>query len=190
MEKILSREKRVFVGIRIPDSVKREIYDLTSKLLGREEKIRIIPYTNIHLTMKFLGNTSVQKISKIEKAIKNTTDSFKKFDYEIIGEIGAFPDLRNARIAFIKIGNGADAFLRVYESLEDNLGKIKIRKEKRKFSPHLTIARMKDRKNLENLFKEKTGDSYKLKCTGIALFESKLRSTGAEYTILEEFSLK
>ncbi len=190
MEKILNEEKRIFIGISIADSVKEEIYDFTSKLLGGEERIRIIPSANIHLTMKFLGNTGIQKIPEIEKAIRNTAEGIKKFNYGITGEVGAFPDPGNARIVFLKIGNGTEAFLRIYDRLEEDLGRIKIRKEKRKFSPHLTIARIRDRKNLENLFKEKRGDPYKLKCQCITLFESKLRPMGAEYTILEEFSLK
>lgn len=190
MQKILNKEKRIFIGIGITDNIKKEIFDFTLKLLEGEEKIRIIPSPNIHLTMKFLGNTRIQKIDKIKKAIRNTADSFKQFEYEITGEVGAFPNPRNARIVFLKIGNGADVFLRIYELFEDNLSKIKIRKEKRKFSPHLTIARVKGSKDLESLFKEIKGDLYDLKCPGITLFESKLKSTGAEYTILEEFSLK
>ncbi len=190
MQNISNSEKRIFIGIGITESIRRKIYDLAVKLLGNEENTRIIPSSNIHLTMKFLGNTKIQKIHKIEKAIKNSADNFNKFEFEITREIGAFPSLGNARVVFLKIGSGADVFIQIYDSLKDNLSRIKIRKEKRNFSPHLTIARIKDRRNLDGLLEGKTGGPYKLKCPSITLFESKLKPAGAEHTILGEFSLK
>ena len=140
--------------------------------------------------MKFIGNTKIQNIDKIKKAIRSSAERINKFEFEITGEIGGFPGLRDARIVFLKIGTGGESFIQVYKSLEDDLSRIKIRKEKRRFSPHITIARIKRKKGLDSLFKEKAGDPYRSNCRSIILFESKLRSIGAEYTMLEEFSLK
>jgi 2'-5' RNA ligase len=75
--------------------------------------------------------------------------------------------------------------------LEDNLSRIKIRKEKRNFSPHITIARIKDKKNIEKLINNhKMNPTNLLDCPGITLFESRLKPHGAEYIILGSYSLK
>lgn len=190
MQEILNESKRIFIGIGINSEIRKGIYGFTTKLFGNEENIKIVPPQNIHITMKFLGDTRVQKIGIIKKAIIDLADSINEFEFEVTGEIGGFPALRDAKIVFLKIGRGAGSFLEIYEKLEDGLSSINIRKEKRRFSPHITIARIKGRKGQGSLLEREKGNLYSSKCRCITLFESKLRQTGAEYTILEEFSLK
>ena len=91
----------------------------------------------------------------------------------------------------MEIGSGGEEISGIYKQLEDNLERIKIRKEKREFSPHITIARLKDKKNIENLIKEyKMNKIEELDCSNITLFESQLKPHGAEYSIIGEFGLK
>lgn len=190
MQEILNESKRIFIGIGINSEIRKGIYGFTTKLFGNEENIKIVPPQNIHLTMKFLGDTRVQKMGIIKKVIIDLADSINEFEFEVTGEIGGFPALKDAKIIFLKIGRGAGSFLEIYEKLEDGLSSINIRKEKRRFSPHITIARIKGRKGQGSLLEREKGNLYSSKCRCITLFESKLRQTGAEYTILEEFSLK
>jgi len=183
--------KRLFVAIDIPEHIKKYLYETTDSLFSKDKEIRKIPYSNVHITLKFLGNVNLNKIEKIKNATKETANNFCCFDYKIVSDLGAFPSFRSARIIFAEIKNGSDKIIEIYDKLEDNFSKIKIRKEKRKFIPHITIARIKRSKNIENLVENiKLDLADTIKCCKLALFESRLKPSGAEYIIIEEFSLK
>lgn len=184
-------ERRLFIAIDIPEFIKDNIYNFTVALLKEERQIKVVSAPNIHITLKFLGNINTGKINKIEKAIKETADTFRRFKYEINGKINAFPSPNNARVVFLEIGNGGRQISEIYNELENNLSMVKIRKEKRKFFPHITIARIKNKKNIEQLVNNYEMDSVDwLDCLEITLFESRLKPKGAEYAILNKFSLK
>ena len=183
--------KRLFIAVDIPEFIKDDIYNFAGALLKEEKQIKLVPAPNIHITLKFLGNINTGKINKIEKSIKKTADAFRRFKYEINGKINAFPNLNNARVVFLEIGNGGREISEIYNELENNLSRVKIRKDKRKFFPHITIARIKNKKNIEQLVNNHGMDSVDwLNCSKITLFESWLKPQGAEYTILGKFSLK
>lgn len=184
-------EKRLFIAIDIPDFMKDDIYDFTAALLGEGRHIKLVSAPNIHITLKFLGNTNIDKVEKIKKAIETTADRFGRFKYEISGKINAFPSLANARIVFLEIGSGGERISEIYDELENNLSRIKIRKEKRDFSPHITIARIRNKNNMEQFIdRHKMSPASLLECSDITLFESQLKPHGAEYIILGKFSLK
>lgn len=183
--------KRLFIAVDIPEFIKDDIYNFAGFLLKEEKRIKLVPATNIHINLKFLGNINTGKINKIEKSIKETAGAFRRFKYEINGKVNAFPGLDNARVVFLEIGNGGGQISEIYNELENNLSKVKIRKDKRKFFPHITIARIKNKKNIEQLVNNHGMDSVGwLNCSKITLFESRLKPQGAEYTILSKFSLK
>ena len=184
-------EKRLFIAIDIPELIKDNIYNFAKTLLAEDRQIKVVHTRNIHITLKFLGNMNIGEIEKIKKAIKETADTFDKFKYEVNGIINAFPNPCNARVVFLEIGSGGKEISEIYNRLEDNLSRIKIRKEKRNFSPHITIARIKDKKNIEKLINNnKMNPTSLLDCPGITLFESRLKPHGAEYIILGSYSLK
>ena len=73
---------RLFIALPLPDDVEQFLSNVILDLKQKRGRVKWVASKNIHLTMKFLGNTRIQKISKIEKAIRTTADGFKKFEYE------------------------------------------------------------------------------------------------------------
>lgn len=184
-------KKRLFVAVDIPEVVKDNIHNLATETLPEDRYIRIVPAPNIHITLKFLGGININKTGKIEEAIRITADLFEKFKYEISGRINAFPDTGNARVVILEVDKGGEQICKIYNELENNLSKIKIEREKRKFSPHITIARLKNRKNIKELIAgQKKFLNITLNCIEITLFESQLKPDGAEYIIINKFNLK
>ena len=184
-------DKRLFIAIDIPENTKKSIYSFTSDLFGNDSGIKIVPASNVHVTLKFLGNINTGKIGKIESAVKISADSLKSFRYRITGRVNAFPNLRSARVIYLEIGDGRLQISKIYNILENNLSKIKIRKEGRKFTPHITIGRIRGKKDIE---KPVSGQlecpADWMDCLDITLFESKLKPYGAEYSIISKFNLK
>jgi 2'-5' RNA ligase len=128
---------------------------------------------------------------KIESAVKKTADSLKSFRYRITGRVNAFPNLRSARVIYLEIGDGGLQISKIYNILENNLSKIKIRKEGRKFTPHITIGRIRGKKDIEKpVSSQLKCPADWMDCLDITLFESKLKPYGAEYSIISKFNLK
>lgn len=184
-------KKRLFIAIDIPEAIRDNIHNLATDMLVRGGYVRVVPASNIHITLKFLGDVNINKRDRIEEAIKITADSFERFKYEISGAVSAFPDPGNARVVFLEVDKGGEQICKIYNELEDNLARIKIEREKRKFSPHITVARLKNREDIKELIINQ-GEKINavLDCKEITLFESRLRPEGAEYIVLNKFGLK
>jgi len=183
--------KRLFIALIIPEGIRKSLFKSISGLYAGDREIRQVPVDNIHLTLKFLGDTGCDRIEKIAHAVKQTSEKFEKFYYFISEKPGAFPSLKSAGVMFAQVDDGSKKIESIFTELENMLCKIKIRKEPRKFVSHITLARIRNRKDLtisagKLMFEVKNP----VLCSKIALFESVLKPSGAEYMTLNEFELK
>ena len=186
-----SEKKRLFIAVELPEDVRSRLFKITSSLKREDLEIRPVPSKNIHLTLKFLGDVNIERIHKISRALEITSSSKKPFSYILDSRLDAFPNIHNARVVFVPVGSGSGQIEEFYESLEDNLSKIKIRKESRKFISHITVARVKVKKDIAHLLKRLRPATYgECDFKKITLFESILKPSGAEYIILDEYELK
>ncbi len=184
-------QKRLFIALDTAEGVRRHLYEIAVKLNKEENDIRKISFSNIHITLKFLGSVNINKIDKIISAVKKTADNFEHFYYRLADRLDAFPGLLNAKVIFVPLKEGNENVIKVYNDLENNLSKIKIRKEKRNFIPHITIARIKNRINIEKIVNGlRVCKPGRINCNRIVLFESILKPTGAEYNIVKGCQLK
>lgn len=187
----INNVKRLFIAIDLPLNVKSYLHEQAKKYFGSEKAVRIIPAENIHLTLKFLGDTNTSKIQKVSMALKETAGNFNGFDFELSSKFEAFPSVYSPRILFGGAGPGSDKIKQLFHVLENNLAKIRIKKEERGFVSHITVARVRGKVDLSAIY-EIAELSYPgaLHCDRLTLFESKLNPAGALYTIIEEFALK
>jgi len=184
-------QKRLFIAIGLPLKIRQYFYNIIISMSNKNHEIRAIIPDNIHLTLKFLGNTNISKISKIARAMSSVSASFPKFSFDTGDRIEAFPGLKSARIIFIPVEEGSEKIIQFYDKLEDSLSKIKIRKEPRRFIPHLTVARIRNMIDLrEEINNINIASQNNIECNQLTLFESVLKRSGSEYKILEEFKLK
>jgi RNA 2',3'-cyclic 3'-phosphodiesterase len=184
-------QKRLFIAIEIPQNLRQYFHSVVATMSNKNHEIRAIVQDNIHLTLKFLGSTNISRISKIANSISSVSADTQKFSFNTGGRIEAFPGLKSARIIFVPVEEGSEKIMQFYDKLEDSLSKIKIRKEPRKFIPHLTVARIRNMIDLrEEINNTSIMPQKNIECTHITLFESILKKSGAEYKVLEEFKLK
>jgi 2'-5' RNA ligase len=143
------------------------------------------------MTLKFLGDTRVLKLEKIKKAVREAAGRVGAFNLEITGVVGAFPGTARARVAFIETGQGSSDVSVIYQKLEESLCRIKIRKDKRVFSPHITVARFRDMADIsEKAFACRMTPPAVMECREIILYESILKPGGPEYVNMGSFGLK
>lgn len=173
--------KRMFISIKLPEEVKKEIQRIQEQL--PEFKGKKTEVENLHLTLKFLGEIEDEKIEEVKERLRGI--KFRKFRSEI-KNVGVFsPKL--IKIVWIYL-SGCARFQKVVDAVLKGL----FGKEKR-FMSHITIARVKDvedkKKFLEELGKLKVGE-LKFEIDKFYLMESVLREEGPEYKVVENFFLK
>ena len=178
---------RLFTGIDLPVDVIRSLSRLVEELRPRA-KIRWSPPENLHITTKFIGEWPRERLEELTAAMRGLPPR-APLAISVRG-LGWFPNPHSPRVfwAAVKSGPGLAALAR---ETEDALAQLGVAKEPRGFSPHLTLARIKEPVPLAGVrqaiaalasddFGEFTADRY-------FLYHSDRGPAGSVYTKLAEF---
>lgn len=133
---------RLFIGIKILDEIKKEIEkSVISEIRKKIREARIVPGENLHLTLKFIGETSEDNIHVIGKIISLSARKFLPIKAVVKGT-GVFPDEKNVRVFWVGMDSGGQ-LKKLNEALEEELDRTGISKKEGRFKEHITIARFK-----------------------------------------------
>lgn len=182
---------RIFTAIDIGKDLRDSIYSYSLKTFSGNSSIRVIPAENLHITLKFIGKTEEEKIEDIKDVIAGTLTGIGQFDLYVENELGAFPRLNRARVAFIGIDSGSSRIKEIFDRLEPGLEEIGIAREDRDFHPHITVARIKNPLDLTGITRN-SGFIWTepVWIRSVALYKSILGRQGAKYINIGNFSLK
>ncbi|MCX7778807.1 MAG: RNA 2',3'-cyclic phosphodiesterase [Patescibacteria group bacterium] len=183
---------RSFIAINLPENLKKEIGFLLERLKKENKRIPVKWVSNegLHITLHFLGsqeeNTLQMVGEKIEKKIKELHLN-QKAPKLIATEINAFPNLSWPRVLFIGYREDGEKHLikKLQKGLSKELEKLGIEIDKREWTPHLTLARLKTPAKLK-MINDKLQD-FNFEVRSIDLMKSELTPLGAKYTILKKF---
>jgi 2'-5' RNA ligase len=182
--------KRLFIAIKIkPDQHFLDVYQTLRNDLSHE-KIKWVPEENLHLTLRFLGETNENKIDRITKAI--TEASIKRqFEFSV-KDTGIFGSSYRPKVIWFGITPKED-LQKLAGLINQSLSRIGYTNDRQNFVPHLTAGRIKelsDKTLFQNIIsKYKTQFLQKVNVNEIILFESVLLKQGATYRTLETFKL-
>ncbi len=163
---------RSFIAVEIPADIQRTISQSTSFMRNSFQKplIRWVQPDNIHLTLKFLGDVSPEKLESIAAALKDEIKSCERFSMTVKG-LGAFPNSNHPRIIWIGL-NAPPALTELQRIVEHIASLMGYSPEERPFSPHLTIGRIGQAATQAGLAAIKTAlDSRPIGDLGIVLVE-------------------
>jgi len=179
---------RLFVAIDIPEEVRSAIGALASKLQIACRKARWTRIEGLHVTLKFIGETSAEKTEMIKAALA-AIPARTPFSMNFRG-LGFFPNERRPRVLWAGIEANSD-LSSLAAAVETALEPLGIPHEERPFSPHLTLARFDTPRGLHALHAaiEKAGTVEFGSTTAkeFHLYQSVLKRGGAEYTRLATF---
>ncbi len=187
-----SDTKRLFLAIKInPEpSLLQLISHFRNSLAG--DKINWARPENIHLTLKFLGETPVYRISDIEKIIVETASQNNSFTTELKG-IGAFGSRYQPRVVWAGFSE-PESMINLGESCLNTFHKYRFYRDRQNFIPHLTLGRIhevRDKKRFWDLVEaEKETIFQQVKVKKLILFESILLKTGPVYNEIHFVKLR
>lgn len=176
---------RLFIAIEVPEDVKEYLSAAQEKVNNdAANKIRCVNKNQIHLTLKFLGETQPDKVEDISAALRK----IKIAPFSVhLDSIGVFPDEGYIRVVWVGL-KPEEIVLELQKSIDENLKKM-FKKEK-DFKAHITLARVKyiDNKEefIEKLKKIKL-ENKKIEVNNFKLVKSTLTPQGSVYEDLQVF---
>src|SRR5258706_2065856 len=188
---------RVFIAIELSTVTQDTIQKQTAHLrqaLG-DDLVRWVPTHNLHLTLKFLGDVATAHIDFLKQMLLHEVDPFTEFDIQL-GGLGVFPTSKWPRVLWL--GLHAPAVLAsLQHNIESATARLGYKKEEHAFSPHLTIARVKQGAPSADLQKispalesVQLGNIATARVDSVHLFKSDLKPAGSVYIKLFSAKLK
>jgi 2'-5' RNA ligase len=175
---------RLFIAIAIPEAIKREIAGLGRSI----PQARPVPIEQMHLTVKFIGEVEGSRLLDIQSVLAEI--SRPQFSLCLHG-VGTFPPRGTPRVLWAGV-QPLDSLLALHRAIEGKLAEIAIPREKQKYSPHLTLARLNN-SPLKHLQHFLAGNAFlrtpEFPVTAFNLHKSQLTSGGAKHRLIESYPL-
>lgn len=177
---------RLFVAIAIPDEIRAAYSAFIKELRAIAPQAKWVRAENLHVTLKFLGETPLAKLDPLQTALA-VVRSPQPVQLTFRG-LGFFPNEKRPRVFWA--GTEATANLKTLAAAVDQAAhRLDFPLEERPFAPHLTLARFNppgiDAKLLEAVRAKGEKNFGALTAAEFHLIESRLKPGGAEYTTVQ-----
>ena len=188
---------RSFIAIELPEGLRRELGTLQARLKSHNPPfVKWADPGGIHLTLKFLGNIATGKITEITRAIEAAAAGIPPFYLQVKG-LGVFPGLKRVQVAWVGLNGQIDRLSQLYQGIEANLARLGFARESRPFTPHLTLARVRDRASavereaFGQIIASTSPDiDYAFEVDALSLMRSQLTREGAIYSPIHPITLR
>ena len=187
---------RLFVAVELPEEAQEALGELSQGLRGLGIRgLRTADPRGIHLTLKFLGDVPVVQVDPIIEALVPAV-GLSPFTLEMRG-VGCFPNLQRPRVLWVGVEGEVERLLALQSAVEEALRPLGFPAEGRPFSPHLTLARLREgvtpqerRRAGEALARISWREGITIPVNAVSLMRSTLLPEGAQHTRLHLESLQ
>jgi len=184
---------RTFIAISLSSSVLAGIEKTVRTLHTHFWDVRWVEPKNMHVTLKFLGDIPLNDLPPLIHTVTQCTCNTDSFDLTFRG-LGAFPNMESPKTIWIGIREGSKELSQLAESIDRGLWSLGFPKEARRFSPHLTIGRIKksvQESPLMSLLDEEQDNLFgSCSVSEVQIFSSELTRRGAIYDELAAIPLR
>ena len=142
----MARPLRTFVALELPSSLAYELHDRAEELAEHDPALAVPAPEHLHLTLAFLGDTWIEDVHRIAKALQRAAAGTPAIPVACPG-LGAFPDAARARVVHAPVVDlsEADVLAGLHERIGVELEELGFPRERRRWQPHVTLARLRGR---------------------------------------------
>lgn len=188
---------RSFIAIELSAELKRALTRLQEKLrAGSRARVKWVDPNSIHLTLKFLGNISAEITGEVTRAMEAAARGIRPFHLETKG-LGVFPSLKRVQVVWVGLTGDTDRLSQLQQRIDSSLVTLGFARESRPFTPHLTLARLRDQATpdeRQNLGQLVASTGFETECSlevdSVHLMRSQLTREGAIYSRISSITLK
>jgi RNA 2',3'-cyclic 3'-phosphodiesterase len=184
---------RLFIAIELPAEIRRRIKQHIDRLRAELPEVRAswVREQNLHLTLKFFGDTPIEKVERVSRALQTAATGMPQFELRIYDR-GSFPPRGSPSVLWIGIEDPSRNLNKLHEALENECERAGFARDARSFHPHLTIARLRGSqgaRNLAELHKSTDLPAFGVRVQDVCLIRSELSSAGSRYTVVARHEL-
>ena len=187
---------RLFVAVELTDEARSAIRDVIEGVVESGVKnLRPVRPETVHLTLKFLGDVPSSRIENLVEAIGAVALTDTPFALALSGA-GVFPSPARARVLWLGIGGDTTALSELQVGIEDAVASLGFARDRKPFSPHLTVARLDNRASrsdrslaAEALASLPHPDGVEIPVRSISIMRSILGRGGATHRRIAELPL-
>src|SRR5213595_791144 len=182
---------RLFLAVFPPASVQGAAHAAGGSLRAQGgPAVSWVKPENLHYTMRFLGEVGEDGARRAGDAAREAASDIAPFE-AVLGALGAFPNARRARVLWVGMSEGGDGLKALARALAGALERRGFEREKQRFSPHLTIGRVREPMHdwSAALAAEQSPAPERFRVDRLTLVESKLSPKGSTYTPVIEAML-
>lgn len=188
---------RTFIALPLSLDITQKLADV-QRMLRRRSPERAVSWgkpANVHVTLFFLGDILPSRRSPIEKALSIVARNVRPFTFDV-QNLGAFPNVDRPRVIWVGVDEPTGQLARLHRAVKEAMENVGFQPEKRRFSAHLTVGRIRRRASREDAHvigkavqQADVGYLGQVHVERMIFFRSVLKSSGAEYTPLAKFEL-
>jgi 2'-5' RNA ligase len=186
---------RTFIALEMNEHLQSHLTGVIHQVAQALPRLNWVNPSGIHLTLAFLGELDAACLEQAMQAAAAAAQQVKPFSYRLT-RIGIFGSPRQPRVVWMGIEEKSASLSRLHRILNQELVQRDFVTESRPFSPHLTLARVKNAlspdelERLQSILAEKRFiSSNEYPVHSINVMKSELLRSGAEYTCLQAYPL-
>ena len=182
---------RLFIALPLENSVKTALGSIISDLKPHGGSVKWVKPDNIHMTLRFLGETDEKLVDKIKAQIDEVAGQHRRV-HTSISTLGGFPNLNRPRVIWVGMERDIEHLAKMAHQLELKIRTLGFEEESKSFKAHLTLARIRNPHGLESLLgplRDYQLNEIPVNFDRIVLFKSTLTPQGPIYDRLHEASL-
>ncbi|HSM57803.1 MAG TPA: RNA 2',3'-cyclic phosphodiesterase [Candidatus Sulfomarinibacteraceae bacterium] len=175
---------RAFIAIDLSEEA-RAVLANAGETLARRVPSGVVKWVSpqkMHLTLRFLGDTPLEKLDELFAALDRTVSAHPPFSLHL-DELGCFPNRRRPRVVWVGVQGDTAQAEALRDDIEEMAAAMGWEPEQRPFRPHLTLGRVKEKGAALDLPWGQGVAPAKIAVDAVHLFESQLRPSGAVYTV-------
>lgn len=182
---------RLFIALPLALDVEKKLNTIIEDMKQQGGRVKYVEPKNIHLTLKFLGNTDENKVDHLKDAVERVAKNYKPVN-TALDTIGSFPNFKRPRVFWIGFSRNVNILENMVNDIENETELLGWEKEQRSFKAHLTLGRVKDEHDVYQLtrfIQDYKLDPIDISFDRITLFKSTLTQKGPIYKRLHEIVL-
>lgn len=184
---------RVFCALDLTPEARQKVIEHIDRLrnLAPHVKASWSREHNLHLTLKFLGQVKTSRLDRLSKAASAAVSGCSTFQISV-EETGVFPNPRRPRVLWLGIKDTSEQLTELHCRLEDACASEGFVKEQRPFHPHLTLARLRNPQNAQEIVavhQQLSFEPVTVKIVELLVLRSELSSKGSTYSVVSQHSL-
>jgi 2'-5' RNA ligase len=178
---------RTFIAVELAKPIREKIVDLQEELGRTGVEVKWTEPENLHVTLIFLGEVPDTELHAICRLVSDGVAGTGPFSLSVQA-VGCFPHVRRPRVVWVGVGAGTQELVKIHDDLEAPLFDLGYRTEDRKYTPHITLGRVKSAGPTDKLTaaiqKNAGWQGGEQVVSEIHIMGSELTPNGPRYTVL------